>query len=163
MFIKLRQGEVWRLITPCLLHGGFLHILFNMLWLWLLGRQIEERIKLWQYLLITLIIGIVSNAAQYLMSGPLFIGYSGIITGLAGFIWMRQRQAPWEGYPLNRGTLIFLMVFIFGMLALQVISFILMRTGAVEFPMNIANTAHITGAIVGALLGRIPFFARGKL
>lgn len=163
MFIKLRQGEVWRLITPCLLHGGFLHILFNMLWLWLLGRQIEERIKLWQYLLITLIIGIVSNTAQYLMSGPLFIGYSGIITGLAGFIWMRQRQAPWEGYPLNRGTLIFLMVFIFGMLALQVISFILMRTGAVEFPMNIANTAHITGAIVGALLGRIPFFARGKL
>jgi len=163
MFIKLRQGEVWRLFTPCLLHGGFLHILFNMLWLWLLGKQIEERIKLSQYLFITLIIGIVSNTAQYLVSGPLFIGYSGIITGLAGFIWMRQRMAPWEGYPLNRGTLIFLMVFIFGMLVLQVISFILMRTGAVEFPMNIANTAHITGAIVGALLGRIPFLSRGKL
>jgi len=163
MFIKLRQGEVWRLITPCLLHGGFLHILFNMLWLWLLGRQIEERIKLWQYITITLIIGIVSNTAQYLVSGPLFIGYSGIITGLAGFIWMRQRMAPWEGYPLNRGTLIFLMVFIFGMLALQLVSFVMMRTGVVNFPMNIANTAHITGAMTGALLGRIPFLSRGKL
>lgn len=163
MFIKLREGQVWRLFTPCLLHGGFLHILFNMLWLWLLGRQVEERIKLWRYVAITLIIGIVSNTAQYLMSGPLFIGYSGVITGLAGFIWMRQRLAPWEGYPLNRATLIFLGVFIFGMLVLQVVSFFLIRFELAHFPMNIANTAHITGAFTGMLLGRIPFFARGKL
>ena len=163
MFIKLREGEVWRLFTPCLLHGGALHILFNMLWLWLLGLQIEERIKFWQYLAISLIIGIVANTAQYLVSGPLFIGYSGVITGLAGFIWMRQRMAPWEGYPLHRGTIGFLAIFIFGMFALQMISFFLIRFGAANFSMNIANTAHIVGAFTGAFLGKIPFFARGKL
>lgn len=163
MFIKLREGEIWRLFTPVLMHGGLLHILFNMLWLWLLGKQLEERLKLWQYLVITLVIAVVSNTAQYLMSGPLFLGYSGVITGLAGFIWMRQCLAPWEGYPLNRSTLIFLMVFIIGMVVLQVISFFLIRTGSANFPMNIANTAHISGAVTGAILGRIPFLFRGKL
>jgi GlpG protein len=163
LFVKLREGQIWRLFTPCLLHGGFLHILFNMLWLWMLGRQIEERIKKWQYLSITLIIGILSNTFQYLMSGPLFIGYSGVICGLAGFIWVRQKRAPWEGYPLQRATLIFLAIFIFGMLALQVVSFILMRFEVANFPMNIANTAHISGAITGAVLGRIPLFSKGNI
>lgn len=163
MFVKLREGEVWRLFTPCLMHGGFLHILFNMLWLWMLGRQIEERIKKWQYLSITIIIGIVSNTLQYLMSGPLFIGYSGIVCGLAGFIWMRQKRAPWEGYPLQRGTIIFLGIFIFGMLALQVASFLLLRFNIQNFPMNIANTAHISGALTGIVLGRIPIFSKGSV
>ncbi|MCB1084640.1 MAG: rhomboid family intramembrane serine protease [Chlamydiia bacterium] len=161
LFVQIREGEVWRLFTPCLLHGGLLHILFNMLWLYMLGRQVEERLKKWQYIALTLIIGILSNTFQYLMSGPLFIGYSGIVCGLAGFIWMRERIAPWEGYPLQKGTLIFLGVFIFGMLALQIVSFVLIRFQLAEFSMNIANTAHITGAFTGALLGRIPFFSKG--
>lgn len=163
MFVQLRQGEVWRLITPVFLHGSFLHILFNMLWLWMLGRQVEERTKKWQYILISLIIGIVSNTLQYLMSGPLFIGYSGIICGLAGFIWMRQGRAPWEGYPLQKGTIIFLGVFIVGMMVLQLVSFFLIRFQLADFPMNIANTAHITGAITGIILGRIPFFSKGAV
>ncbi|MCB1106939.1 MAG: rhomboid family intramembrane serine protease [Chlamydiia bacterium] len=161
MFVQIREGELWRLFTPVLLHGGFLHILFNMLWLWMLGRQVEERIRKWQYIAVTLIIAIVSNTLQYLMSGPLFIGYSGIICGLAGFIWMRQRVAPWEGYPLQKGTLIFLGVFIVAMMGLQVASFVLIRFHIAEFSMNIANTAHISGALVGILLGRIPLFSKG--
>ncbi|NRA90598.1 MAG: rhomboid family intramembrane serine protease [Simkaniaceae bacterium] len=163
MFEKIREGQIWRLFTPVLLHGGFLHILFNMLWLWMLGRQVEERTRKWQYILITLIIGVVSNTLQYLMSGPLFIGYSGIVCGLAGFIWMRQRLAPWEGYPLQKGTLVFLGVFIVAMMGIQFASFIFMRFQLAEFSMNIANTAHISGALFGMLLGRIPFFSKGSI
>lgn len=163
LFVQISRGEVWRLFTPVLLHGSLLHILFNMLWLWMLGRQIEERTKKWQYIGITLIIGIVSNTFQYLMSGPLFIGYSGIVCGLAGFIWMRQRRAPWEGYPLHKGTTTFLALFIFGMTALQVISFFLVRFQIAPFELPIANTAHISGAITGALLGRLSFFSKGRV
>ena len=140
-----------------------IHILFNMLWLWMLGRQVEERIKKWQYISVSLIIAIASNTAQYLMSGPLFIGYSGVICGLAGFIWMRQRKAPWEGYPLQKGTLIFLAVFILAMMGLQVASFVLIRFNIAEFDMNIANTAHIVGALTGIVLGRISFFSKGAV
>lgn len=162
-FIKLKDGEIWRLFTPVLMHGNLLHILFNMLWLYLLGRQIEERIKFWQYFVMTLLIAIISNTAQYLMSGSLFLGYSGVITGFVGFIWTRQKLAPWEGYPLHRGTILFLIVFIFGMFALQLISFFLIRTKTADFPINVANTAHLSGLITGAIFGRIPLFARGKL
>ncbi|QVL58012.1 MAG: rhomboid family intramembrane serine protease [Simkaniaceae bacterium] len=163
MFVQIRQGEVWRLFTPVFLHGGFLHILFNMLWLWMLGRQVEERTKKWQYIAVTLIIGILSNTFQYLMSGPLFIGYSGIVCGLAGFIWMRQRRAPWEGYPLQKGTIAFLAIFIVGMMLLQLVSFFLIRYQIADFSMNIANTAHISGAITGIVLGRIPLFSKGAV
>ena len=162
MFEKIREGQVWRLISPVFMHGNIIHILFNMLWLWLLGKMVEERMKPMRYLVLMLILGVVSNTAQYLMSGPFFIGYSGIITGLAGFIWMRQRKAPWEGYPLPRSTLIFLMIFIFGMGALGVMSFIFERLGHSFFAMNLANTAHITGMLLGAGLARVPYFARRR-
>ena len=42
LFEKIRQGELWRLFTPCILHRDFLHILFNMIWVWILVKQIEE-------------------------------------------------------------------------------------------------------------------------
>lgn len=161
MFEQIKRGQIWRLFTPVLLHGNFLHILFNMLWLWMLGRQVEERTKKWQYIALTLIIGVVSNTLQYLMSGPLFIGYSGIVCGLAGFIWMRQRHAPWEGYPLQKRTLVFLGVFIVAMMGLQLASFFLIRFQINEFSMNIANTAHISGALTGIVLGKIPVFSKG--
>ncbi len=163
MFQQILSGQVWRVFTPVLLHGGFLHILFNMLWLFLLGKQVEERLKKWQYLVITVVIAIVSNTCQYLMSGPFFIGYSGVICGLAGFIWMRQRLAPWEGYPLPNSALIFLGVFILAMVGLQLVSFFMTHFELGNFPISIANTAHISGALSGLVLGRVPFLAKGKI
>ena len=125
LFIQIRKGELWRLASPCVLHQGLLHILFNMLWLWYLGRPIEERIGPSRYLLLTLATGIGANTIQYLMSGPFFVGYSGVVMGLAGFIWMRERIAPWEGYPLNRATLLFLVFFILAIFGLQFAAFLM--------------------------------------
>ncbi|MBX7066695.1 MAG: rhomboid family intramembrane serine protease [Parachlamydiales bacterium] len=160
LFVKIREGEIWRLFSPCILHKDLLHILFNMLWLWYLGRPIEQRIGPFRTLLFTLIVGISTNTLQYLMSGPYFIGYSGIVTGLAGFIWMRERIAPWEGYPLNRSTILFLLIFIFAILGLQIFSFFVETFTTYSFAPNIANTAHIAGAIIGAILGRFHYFAQ---
>lgn len=162
LFEKIREGQVWRLITPVFLHGNIIHILFNMLWLWLLGKMIEERIRPIKYLFMMLIVGIVSNTAQYLVSGPFFIGYSGIITGLAGYIWVRQKVAPWEGYPLPQATLVFFMVFIFGMAALGVVGFVLERIGIYWLSFGLANTAHIVGLLSGGLCGYIPFFTKRR-
>ncbi|MDX8431140.1 MAG: rhomboid family intramembrane serine protease [Candidatus Algichlamydia australiensis] len=162
MFVKIRAGEIYRTITPIVMHGGFLHILFNMLWLFLLGRMVEERIGVARYLALSLIVAIVSNTVQYLMSGPAFLGYSGVITGLAGFIWYRQRKAPWEGYPLQKATAIFLGVFIFGMMGFQIVLFILQRFFQIEWNLRIANSAHVVGALVGIFLARFPLFTKQR-
>ena len=163
LFEKIRQGEVYRTITPSLLHGGILHILFNMLWLWLLGKQVEHRIGIVRYLALSLCIGVISNTAQYLMSGFLFLGYSGIVAGLAGFIWVRQKKAPWEGYPLSRATLIFLAIFILGMSILSIMAFLFAKFQIMRFPTVLANTGHIVGALCGILFARLPIFVRRRM
>ena len=160
MFEKIRQGELWRLISPCFLHANFLHILFNMVWVWILAGQIEARMHKWKLLLLMFIIGVVSNVVQYLVSGPFFLGYSGIIVGLAGFIWVRQKKAPWEGYPLQKGTLLFLLIFVLAMFAIELFTFGLQMFSLVQLTPQIANTAHIVGGLVGICLGKLSFFKR---
>jgi GlpG protein len=160
MFEKIREGEVWRLFTPALLHSDFLHIMFNMLWLLILGKQLEDRLHLRNYMLLILIIGIVSNTCQYLMSGPNFMGFSGVICGMVAFIWVRQKSAPWEGYPLEKSTSLFLFCFIGALFLLQIVSFYFEVHNSTSFSSGIANTAHISGAITGALLGLLPLFKK---
>lgn len=160
LFSLIRQGEIWRLFSPAVLHQDPLHILFNMIWLWMLGKPIERRLGLFRYVLLTLICALFSNTAQYLMSGPFFLGYSGVILGLAGFIWVREKLAPWEGYPVSKPTLLFLFFFVGAICALQIGSFFIQLFSSSDFSPNIANTAHLTGLFVGMGLGRFPFFAQ---
>lgn len=159
LFEKIRQGEFWRLITPCLMHHDILHLLFNMLWLIVLGQQMEQRLGARRYILFAVLIGAFSNTCQYLMSGPDFIGYSGIICGMLAFIWMRQKIAAWEGYPLQKTTINFMLFFILAMLAIQLVSLYMEVYHQISISPGIANTAHLSGAAFGALLGRLSFFS----
>lgn len=160
MFEKIREGEFWRLFSPCLMHRDFLHILFNMIWAWILLKQVEARLRWFKIVALILIIGVVSNVAQYLMGGPYFLGFSGVIVGLAAFIWTRQKKAPWEGYTLPRSTVMFLLFFVLAMFAIEIFSLLLQWFASVHVVPYIANTAHIVGGLTGLLLGRITFFGR---
>lgn len=162
LFEKVRQGEVWRLLTPVFLHNDFLHILFNMAWAWILLKQIEMRMRRWKMALFVVVVAVFSNIAQYLMSGPYFLGFSGVVVGMVGFIWMRQKRAPWEGYPLHRGTIRFFLWFVLAMCAFEVLAFILRSLTLLSFEWRIANTAHVVGGLLGMALGRLKFFARGN-
>ena len=155
MFADIKNGQVWRLFTPAILHFDFLHIFFNILWFIILGNQIEFRIGSLRYLGMILILAAVTNTSQYLVSGPFFMGLSGVVCGMAAFIWARQQVAPWEGYLLHRYTLIFLGIFIIGMFCLQLVFFFLQIFGTFEATVGIANTAHIMGGVMGYVLGRM--------
>ncbi len=84
----LSDGQWWRLFTPALIHFNIMHILFNLLWLWYFGAKIELRKG--GVFISLLIVGIagVSNTVQYLWTGPLFGGMSGVVYGLLGFCWL---------------------------------------------------------------------------
>ncbi len=71
---------------------------------------------------------------------------------------MRQLKAPWEGYQLQRATIGFMMIFIFAIAGLQLVSFFLELTTGTSVSPGIANTAHLSGAAIGAVLGRLNFF-----
>lgn len=160
LFEKLRQGEIWRLFSPIFLHGDLLHLLFNMLWLFVLGKQIEAHLGPARYLSFIFLAAAFTNTAQYLMGGPNFIGFSGVLCAMITYVYVRQRKAPWEGYQMQRSTFIFIMLFIFGMLGIQLISFVLQMTLGETLPSMIANTSHLSGAALGLLLGITPFFTR---
>lgn len=158
MFEKIRSGEFWRLFTPCLLHGNLIHLFFNMVWLIILGKQLEQRLHSTRYLLFILMTGIFSNTAQYLMSGANFIGISGVVAAMVGYIWVRQKKAPWEGYQLDRMTLLFVVCFIFGIAGLQAVGFVLQYFFQIDISPGVANTAHLAGAAAGIGLGQLEFF-----
>ncbi len=158
MFEKIREGQVWRLFTPSLLHRDLLHLLFNMGWLLLLGLQIEKRIGGLRTVALIVLIGVFSNIAQYLMGGPYFLGFSGVVIGLAGFIWSRQKIKPNEEYPLQRSTALFIFYFVLVMALIGLLAFILQALSILNFTFPIANTAHISGGLAGLALGRWDFF-----
>lgn len=157
-FEKISQGEVWRFFSPIFLHGDIFHLLFNMLWLFVLGKQAEIHLGPFRYLVFIAITAFITNTTQYLMSGPNFLGFSGVLCAMLTFIWKRQQLAPWEGYQLQRSTFMFVMLFIFGMATLQTATFLLEFFLGTKMQLAIANTAHLSGALLGLILAYIPFF-----
>ncbi len=160
MFEKISKGEMWRFVTPVLLHGSLLHLLFNLSLLWVVSKQIELCIGIWRLVVLFVLTAIFSNTCQYIISGPIFIGLSGVIAGMVGFIWMRQKRAPWEGYPLPRSLIRFVLFFIVALAALDLISFLLRFFALANLSTEVANGAHIAGLLIGMVLARCQLFAR---
>jgi len=97
------QGEYWRLFTALFLHGGFVHLLFNLFALYVLGPPLERSIGGIRFAACYLISGLTSSAGVVALSvaglvhvGQL-VGASGCIMGIvgawAGFL-LRHRHAP---------------------------------------------------------------------
>ncbi|MYB34668.1 MAG: rhomboid family intramembrane serine protease [Gammaproteobacteria bacterium] len=142
-YIEIREGEIWRLITPMFLHFGLFHIVFNMLWIWGFGRIIEWQHGITGMLGITLLIGVISNLCQYHETGPVFGGMSGVIYGYFGFLWIQgliNRNYP---VKLNRSIVILLLGW-----------FVVCWIGLIDwlFGIRVANTAHTAGLISGIVI-----------
>lgn len=159
LFEKLQQGEVWRLLSPIFLHADIFHLLFNMIWLAVLGKQLEQRMGWGRYLLFIGLTGIITNTCQYLMTGSNFLGFSGVICAMITFVWIRQKKTPWEGYLLQSATFNFALLFLFIILILQLASFYTEIAYTQPIAPQIANTAHMTGLFLGLILGNSTFFA----
>lgn len=145
-FPEIVSGQVWRLVTPIFLHGGVLHLLFNMLWLFQLGGAIERFEGRWYFLAIVLIMSVLINTAQYLVSGPSFLGMSGIVYMLLGYIWMMSRYQTNSQYFLPQQTVSFMIIWL-----------VICLVGIIP---GVANTEHVAGLILGVAWG---FFRSGQL
>jgi membrane associated rhomboid family serine protease len=144
-------------LTSMFLHGGWLHVLGNMLYLWIFGDNVEDRLGHVGYLLFYLFCGAAAAMGQALTqpySSVPMIGASGAIAGVMG--------AYFVLFPYSRVlTAIFLFVF-FDLVEIPAIFFLgiwfLMQffsgigsIGAAEAAAGVAFWAHVVGFIVGAL------------
>lgn len=138
---EVRAGEYWRLITPILIHFGVLHLLFNMIWLYQLGCMIEARRGTLQLLLLVAVTGTCPMLAQYWVSGPGYVGgMSGVVYGLAGYVWLRGKYDRASGVYLDSRSIQWLLIWL-------VICF-------AGFVGRVANAAHIAGLVIGIVWGR---------
>jgi GlpG protein len=136
---EVMNGQVWRLITPIFIHFGFIHLLFNMMWLKDLGTMIERHQSSWILGALVGVTAILSNVAQYVFSGPMFGGMSGVVYGLLGYIWIRGKFDPGSGLFLHRSIVIWMMLW-----------FAICLTGLIG---NVANAAHAAGLVTGIAWG----------
>ncbi len=136
---EILRGEVWRLFTPVIVHGGWVHLLLNMMWLLDLGSMIEGRQSTGKFGLLALVFALGSNIGQYFLAGPLFCGMSGVVYGLLGYVWMRGKFDPSSGLFLHPHTVAMMLIWFFLCLA-NVIP-------------GIANGAHAVGLAMGVAWG----------
>ncbi len=137
----VRQGQVWRLVTPIFIHFGWIHLLFNMWMTYVFGSAVEYRLRSWKTLLLVLLVAVPSNVAQYYYDGPMFGGMSGVLYGLFGYIWMRSWLEPESGFVMPRDMVFWLLGW-----------FVLCLVGIIP---NAANVVHGVGLGVGVLVGAV--------
>jgi membrane associated rhomboid family serine protease len=80
-------GHVYTLLSAMFLHGGWMHLLGNMLFLWVFGRNVEDLIGSGRFVVFYLLVGLASGAVQ-IITNPYSriptIGASGAIAGVMG-------------------------------------------------------------------------------
>ena len=139
--------EWWRLITPTFLHFSLTHLIFNCLWIYILGSKIEVIDGKAVFLALFLISGLSSNLGQYFLTGDyLFGGLSGAVYGLLGYCFILDLDNGGQRYDLPNALYIFMFIWL-------LIGF----TGVLNiFGFgNVANIAHLVGMIAGFILGLI--------
>ena len=146
----LVSWEWWRLITPTFLHFSLTHLIFNCLWIYILGSRIEIIDGKAMFLTLFLFAGLSSNLGQYFFTGDyLFGGLSGAVYGLLGYCFILDLDYRGQRYDLPNALYIFMFIWL-------LIGF----TGILSiFGFgNVANIAHLVGMIAGFIFGLIAKF-----
>ena len=145
-----QYSQWWRIFTPALMHFSELHLIFNLLWWYLLGGQIEKRCGSLKLLAIFVLSAWGSGFAQNWFEGANFGGLSGVVYALLGYLWTMSRLAPSRGLGID-------LSYVGLMLVWMVIGFY------EPFNLAIANMAHLFGLLSGCLLGWLDAkFSRAK-
>ena len=131
------KGEIWRLLTSIFLHIGIIHLLVNMYALFIIGRQLENFLGKFKYLIVFLGSGIIGSLLSVVIHENISAGASGAIFGLLGSLLYFGYH-----YRLYLGTV----------LKTQIIPVIILNL-IIGFTLpGIDNFAHIGGLVGGYLL-----------
>lgn len=156
---RVPSAVLWTLLTSMFLHAGWLHIGSNMLFLWVFGDNVEDRLGHLRYLFFYLVCGVGASFAQILVDPwsriPL-IGASGAIAGVLGAYLVLYPRA-WVTvlvpiffflWPMSVPVILVLGLWFITQLASGVAAV----TMASQATGGVAYWAHIGGFVLGVLL-----------
>jgi membrane associated rhomboid family serine protease len=152
-----------KIFTAMFMHGGWMHLFGNMLFLWIFGDNVEDRLGHAKFLIFYLLAGIAATLAQFAIapgSSVPNVGASGAIAGVLGAYILMFPQSR-VNVLLGRQVVAMPAVFVLGMwIVLQLIS----GVGTIAYTDESANVggvaymAHIGGFVAGFLMA---FLFRG--
>ena len=151
----LNYNQWWRLITPTFLHFSGTHLIFNCLWIYILGSRIEKIDGQLIFISLFFISASASNIGQYFWTGDyLFGGLSGAIYGLLGYCFILDLDQRGQRYALPNTLYIFMFIWL-------LVGF----TGILSFFGfgMIANIAHLAGLFCGFTLGFLIRLFKGNI
>ncbi len=137
---QLTDWQAWRYLTPAFIHFSVLHLVFNLLWWWYLGGQIEQRLGSGKLFILLIVGAALPNIAEFFASGPRFGGLTGVVYALLGYSWLRTRLQPDCGLAMPPALMGFMLVWL-------VLGFLDMLGPPT------ANMAHLVGLLVGLAQG----------
>ena len=145
---SLRRGEVWRAVTPVFLHGSPVHLAMNMFVLVMLGRITERLVGTPRYALMILLLAALPMLLACLMppsldGTPFTVGISGVVYGLAAYLWIVSMQRPELGFRIPTS-----------MIALLLIVVAVGFSGMLP-QLRLSNWGHLGGFVVGLALAMV--------
>jgi membrane associated rhomboid family serine protease len=149
--IGVLHGMLWQPVTYMFLHGGFMHLLVNMLGLYFLGPEVESILGKRRFMQLYLFCGVLGGLGWMVLSGlnAVCVGASGAVLGIAGtFAGM---------FPQRRITMLIYFVIPVTMTA---ITMAMVYAGITLFMLvfgrggDVAHAAHLFGGLAGFLYGK---------
>jgi len=163
----LITGAIIPAFTSMFLHGGWLHIIGNMWFLWIFGDNVEARFGRFPFLFFYLFCGVAAMATQYALyphSNVPTLGASGAIAGVLGAYLVR-----WPGARILTLVPFFFLIQFIELPAILVLGFWFLiqffqgtASLGVHFTYGVAYWAHVGGFIAGAVLMTILPAAKGR-
>jgi len=133
-------SEPWRFISAIFLHGGIIHLIYNLFALLMFGFILEKRIGSWKFLSLFLIGGIIANliAVNFYSSS---LGASGAIYGVIGCLTLLMPMLTVWAFSLPMPMFVACIVWTIGDIIQTFV------------PSDIGTIAHLSGLAVGLLFG----------
>lgn len=134
----IQAGQLWRFLTPALLHASIPHILFNMYALFSFGTGLERHFGHGRFILLYVLAAYTGNVVSFLLSGGYSVGASTAIFGLLGAeaVFLFQNRQLFAGQ--------------FGK-AIQNVVFIAIVNLIIGLQPGIDNWGHV-GGLLGGLM-----------
>ena len=148
---RLFQGEsLWGVITYMFLHGSTGHLFGNLLYLYIFGDNVEDKLGRREFLQLYILAGIAGGIVQVLLAGPESLSVVGASGAIAGVI-----AAYWVLFPFVRLRMVFFFIPLYFGIGVYTAGWLLINLDMSMMSTNASHTAwfcHLGGFAAGILL-----------